>query len=217
MTRARFPPRSAGALAIALLAIALVFLLVYGVLSKATDTTVDDGLSRAKATPAPGFELPVLQRGAVEPELQARIAPAFADGRLALDELRGKPVIVNFWASWCAPCREEAPVLEAGRAEAERLGAVLIGLDMQDVTSDARAFLRQYQVGYPIVRDRGNGVARRWGATGIPETYFVDRRGRIVAHVIGQISPAQLRRGTLAAVGGRAIPVEQGGARKASG
>jgi cytochrome c biogenesis protein CcmG/thiol:disulfide interchange protein DsbE len=155
----------------------------------------------------------VLSRGSGQAR---RLARQLADGRLALGELRGLPVVVNFWASWCPPCRTEAPRLERAWRAQNRDGAVFVGLNTQDVTDDARAFLEEFDVSYPNVRDGSDAVARDWGVTGLPETFFVDRRGRVVGHVIGAIDSRQLREGVHAAV--RALPLGalQGGDRRST-
>ncbi|MGH2746057.1 MAG: TlpA family protein disulfide reductase [Thermoleophilaceae bacterium] len=214
-TRKR-PLRHAGRLA-ALCALALfVALLVYGVLSKPADTTIDSSLAEAEAPPAPGFALEVLQSGSPGPRLERRLEAAAADGELALDELRGAAVVLNFWASWCPPCREEAPRLERSWRESRDRGVVFLGLDMQDLTGDAREFIREFGLSYPNVRDPGDEVARDWGVTGLPETFFVSARGRVVAHVIGAISVRQLEEGIAAAVDGRPAGVLQGGDRRST-
>src|SRR5688500_609659 len=192
------------------LALAFVALLAYGLLSPSRDTTIDDSLARARPAPAPGFQLPVL----LAPRPVRGLGRAIGDGRVSLRELRGRPVVLNLWASWCVPCREEAPVLERAWRQQGPDGAVLVGLDQQDITGDALAFLRELDVTYLNVRDRGNEVARRYGATGLPETFFISRRGAVVGHVIGVVSPAQLRRGIDAARSGRTLGVRDGGQRR---
>jgi len=201
--------------ALSLLTVGLfVALLAYGLISKAPDDTIDTSLGRAQAPPAPGFELPVLQLGDLGSPLDRRLAPALADGRVDLRELRGTPVALNFWASWCVPCRVEAPRLERGWKSARGRGVAVVGLNMQDVTEDARNFMREFGVSYLNVRDKSNDVALDWGVTAIPETFFVSRRGRVVAHVIGAISNAQLRGGVTAALRGRPLGALQGGERR---
>ncbi len=138
--------------------------------------------------------------------------PALADRRVALEELRGTPVVVNFWASWCAPCREEAPVLERTWREAHDRGVLFVGLNQQDFLADARRFLREFGTSYLNVRDSGNGVARRWGLKGLPETFFLDADGRVVAHILGAASAAELREGLEAALSGRPARVDRDGA-----
>jgi cytochrome c biogenesis protein CcmG, thiol:disulfide interchange protein DsbE len=85
---------------------------------------------------------------------------------------------------------------------------------MQDITDDAHAFTRATAVSYPSLRDQSNGVAHRWGVTGLPETFFVSAQGRVVGHVIGALSPAQLAAGIAAARASRALGVESGGKRR---
>jgi cytochrome c biogenesis protein CcmG, thiol:disulfide interchange protein DsbE len=156
----------------------------------------------------------VLQRGRVPARLAPVVDAAVGDGRVALSELRGTPVVLNFWASWCDPCRVEAPLLERGWRQARRQGVLFLGLDMQDVTDDAREFLREFSVSYPNVREAGKETSRRYGMTGIPETFFIGAGGRIVGHVIGAVSPAQLRQGVAAARTGKPATARQGGDRQ---
>ncbi len=198
----------------ALAAIGFIALLAYGLATQSSDSTIDDALAGARATPAPGFELDVLQRGRQPAALRRTVERAAADGRVSLSELRGAPVVLNFWASWCDPCRAEAPVLERGWRRAQRQGVVFVGLDMQDVTSDAREFLREFGVSYLNVRERGKETSRRYGATGLPETYFISARGQVVAHVIGTVTSEQLRAGVAAARQGRPAAPSDGGERQ---
>lgn len=210
----RGPLRYAGRIAAIAVAVLFVGLLTYGVLSKASDTTVDDKLRNAEAVPAPTFDLPVIVRGDVGPRLRGPVAQATSGGRLDLGALRGTPVVLNFWASWCIPCRQEAPALEQAWRAARPRGVLFLGLNMQDLTDDARAFARSVGMDYPSVRDRSNEVAREYGATGIPETFFIDRRGRIVGHVVGAVTTAQLAEGAAAAAAGRVVGVQAGGERR---
>lgn len=148
------------------------------------------------------------------PSLKATAGSALSDGRLALSELRGTAVVLNFWASWCAPCRTEARVLEDGWQEAGQRGVLFLGLNMQDVTEDARDFVREFGLTFPHVREGGKETARRYGATGLPETFFISARGRVVGHVIGAMEPGQLRAGISAAERDRPIAAGEGGARQ---
>jgi cytochrome c biogenesis protein CcmG/thiol:disulfide interchange protein DsbE len=189
-------------------------LLAYGLLSKAPNDTIDTKLGRAQAAPAPGFELPVLQRGELGAALGPRLAPALADRKLDLAELRAIPVVLNFWASWCVPCRTEAPRLERAWQRARAGGVAFVGLNMQDVTDDARKFISEFRISYLNVRDKSNDVAVDWGVTGLPETFFLSARSRVVAHVIGAISARQLSEGIAAARSGRPLGALQGGQRR---
>jgi len=115
-------------------------------------------------------------------------------GRLQLASLRGKAVVLNFWASWCYPCNKEAPALErAWRGGDGRV--VVLGVDVNDLSGDARKFMREHGVTYPIVHDNKNATSPKYGLTGLPETFFVDPHGRVVAHVAGQVTASQLRSG----------------------
>lgn len=191
-----------------------VGLLVYGLLSKATNRRIDEALGKGETAPAPSFQLPVLEPGRLPPPLAARLKGPLATDSLSLAELRGTPFVLNFWASWCIPCREEAPILESGWRRFGPRGVLFLGLNMQDLTSDARAFLEKFEVTYPTIRDQGNDVAHRYGVTGVPETYFVDARGGVVGHVIGVVSPEQLNQGAAAALAGHVVGASDGGASR---
>lgn len=198
-------------------ALLLLALLVYGLVAQNPNTRIAEGLARAEAVRAPEFELPVLQRGDLGPELTRKLRAALRDDRIALSELRGTPVVLNFWASWCVPCREEAPTLERGwRKDARPRGVLFLGLDMQDIEGDARAFIREFDVSYLNVRDRRDDVARAYGVTGIPETFFIDGRGRAVGHVVGVVSQEQLRQGIDAARRGQIVGQRQGGDQRST-
>jgi cytochrome c biogenesis protein CcmG/thiol:disulfide interchange protein DsbE len=123
-------------------------------------------------------------------------APAFSlarldgKGRISLASLRGKTVVLNFWASWCDPCKREAPALEQLWRDYRGKGVVVLGVDSGDAASDARRFLSAHGITYPIVTDPNELVAANsYGLPGFPVTYVLDRRGRIVGGaVLGPIS-----------------------------
>jgi len=201
--------RCAGVLAVA----GFVALLVYGVLAQSPDRSIDDALVRQQAIDAPGFELDVLASG--RPGRMGDLwARAAGDGRVDLAELRGAPVVINFWASWCDPCRQEARVLQNSWETGRQEGVLFVGLNMQDIREDARDFLSEFRQDYPNVRDSTNATARRWGVTGLPETFFLNRQGKVVGHVIGTTSPQQLAEGVRAAISGRAQGADEGGKQR---
>jgi cytochrome c biogenesis protein CcmG/thiol:disulfide interchange protein DsbE len=110
-------------------------------------------------------------------------------GTLDLASLRGKAVVLNFWASWCGPCKSEAAVLERSYRKYSAQGVVFVGVDYHDVTSDARRFVHAHGLSFPMVEDGSGAVTQnRYGITQVPETYVVDRNGRIVQHIRGPIN-----------------------------
>jgi cytochrome c biogenesis protein CcmG/thiol:disulfide interchange protein DsbE len=140
-------------------------LLVIGIqtIRKQQPESITAGLARGERPAAPAFSL-----------------PRFDGGTLTLASLRGKYVLVNFWASWCVPCRDEAPLLERAWRQYRDRGLVVVGVDIQDLEPEARKFIAQFKVSYPNVRDRDGRVSRAYGTTGVPETFFIDRDGRVV-------------------------------------
>ncbi len=105
-----------------------------------------------------------------------------------LDDLRGKGVMVNFWASWCDPCREEAALLESTWRREKDNGIIFLGLDYLDQEPAAKAYLAEYDITYPNGPDLRSQVARRYGISGVPETFFIDPEGKIVDIVVGPIA-----------------------------
>jgi len=123
-------------------------------------------------------------------------APAFRvtvydGGELSLGSLKGKPVVLNFWASWCYPaCYEEAPLLEAVWRKYKEQGLMVVGVDIQDKEANAREFMRRFDFTFPNAPDPGSKVAIDYGVYGVPETFFIDRQGRIAYKHVGAVTPA---------------------------
>lgn len=127
--------------------------------------------------------------------LVARPAPNFSltlfDGKkLRLEELRGKTVFLNFWASWCPPCRAEAREIEAIWRRLKDKDVIFVGIDIQDKEQDARAFLKEFGITYPNGRDDSGKIAIDYGVWGIPETFFIDPQGRITYKHVGTLGEA---------------------------
>lgn len=127
---------------------------------------------------APGFELPRLD----------------TDGQLTLSSLRGKVVLVNFWATWCDPCRKEIPRLQRAWTRYRGRDVVFLGIDTQDFRGDARRALRKYGVTYPNVYDGRGRVFRRYGGLPLPRSFVLDRQGRIVGHHHGELHDDDIER-----------------------
>ncbi len=198
---------------VGVLSTAFVALLAYGLLAQAPDGSIDAALADGRGIQAPPLDLPLLEAGT---STEGPLTRASADGRVSLAELRGTPVVLNFWASWCGPCADEAPVLERGWRAYGRRGVAFLGVNVADSTDDARAFTRRLGLSFPSVKEAGREILRRYGASGLPETFFIDRGGRVVFHVIGSMSDAQLRRGLFAAAASRAAAPSRGGARRSA-
>lgn len=121
-------------------------------------------------------------------------APEFAlqrlsgAGELRLSSLRGKAVVLNTWASWCIPCKGEAPYLEQLWRDNRDRGVVVVGLNAKDLRSDAQRFVRRFDLTFPVVRDGSGDTIREWGVTGFPETFVLDREGRVVEAFAGAVN-----------------------------
>jgi cytochrome c biogenesis protein CcmG, thiol:disulfide interchange protein DsbE len=188
-------PRSPFALAVQ--AATLIFvggllgLLVYRLVVSGRGAAVVAAVREGKKPKAPHFDLKVIWK---RPETWAPPYSSLATAdHLSTDQLRGVPVVMNFWASWCIPCKHEAPRLVAA-ATANKGKVLFLGIDVQDFTSDARKFLRRYHVNYPSVRDGTPSTYDKYGLTGVPETYYLDARGRLVGHGLGEVSAEELSR-----------------------
>src|SRR5512133_4062720 len=115
-------------------------------------------------------------------------------GTLQLASLRGKAVVLNFWASWCYPCKQEAPALAAASKRwAGRV--VVLGVDVNDAAGSARRFAEKYGLDYPLVHDNRNVTSPKYGLTGLPATFFIDRSGKLVVHLAGEVDAADIEDG----------------------
>jgi cytochrome c biogenesis protein CcmG/thiol:disulfide interchange protein DsbE len=171
--------RLIGLVAGAVIAALIVGLLVVGLVARGGSTTIDDALVTGQRPPAPDISLPVLVTGPGLPPV----------GQTAsLASLRGTAVVLNLWASWCGPCRDEAPIFEKAWNRYKGKGALVLGLDLQDLSENARAFLKQYGITYPSLRDGTDASKRDLEATGVPETFIIDTQGRIALHITGQVT-----------------------------
>lgn len=156
---------------IAVLAVvAVVGLLVYGLVSKGSSGV-------AVGDPAPASPLPRLE----------------GSGDASLREYRGQWVLVNFWASWCGPCKQEAPALERFQQQHGSPEFTVLGIDSRDLSSDGREFVRRYGLSYPQLRDGDGAAAHDYGTTGVPENYLVDPQGKVRWLLHGPVDEEYLR------------------------
>jgi cytochrome c biogenesis protein CcmG/thiol:disulfide interchange protein DsbE len=158
--------------------VALVALLAYGLASNEPDRTVDLAVQAGQREQAPEIELPSLT----------------GEGTASLADYRGKVVVLNYWASWCDPCRAESPLLERWHRQLAKHDATVLGVDVQDVESDARAFAREYGLTYPMLRDGPGDTRDELGILGLPETFVIDRKGRIAAVQRGPVDDEFMRK-----------------------
>jgi len=156
---------------------ALIGLLVYGLGSREEDLSIEQAHAAGKRPTAPSRELGVLG------ERETR----------SIGDLRGQVVVLNFWASWCGPCKVEAPVLDRAQKRLRRDGTgTVLGVTRDDATPDSLKFVRDFSVTYPSVRDVDTKLARDYGSTKVPETFVIDARGRIADALRGQITQQRL-------------------------
>lgn len=134
-------------------------------------------------------EVPFMLKGQAAPPFTLR---ALDSGmRVSSEQLKGRPMVINFWASWCGPCKMEHPVLEWGAREFGQQ-AQFMGIVFEDTEDNARQFLSQMGASFPQLIDQNSGVAVAYGVAGVPETYFIDAQGIILGKHVGPIDPQSL-------------------------
>jgi cytochrome c biogenesis protein CcmG/thiol:disulfide interchange protein DsbE len=152
---------------VAAAAAALLALLAFGVADQGNNTSIDAAVSKGQYPVAPSdrLALPILG----------------SSGSKSLADLRGRVVVLNVFASWCDPCKAEAPILEQEQRRLVKHGGTIIGVTYLDNSSDSQQFVRQWHISYPVLRDIDGKFVRSFGTTGVPETFVIDRQGRIAA------------------------------------
>ena len=151
----------------------LIALLAFGLANRAP-VTGKSGITRVDK-PAPNFSLPLL-----------------GGGDLVLEEHIGRPMVINFWASWCPPCIQEAPALESAWRTYRSEDVLFVGVDIQDAEEDAVEYVRDLGITYPNGLDRDGRITIDYGVIGLPVTFFVDRDGIIQRRWVGAIDGRRL-------------------------
>jgi cytochrome c biogenesis protein CcmG/thiol:disulfide interchange protein DsbE len=158
----------------------VVGLLIYGVSAQSASRTLDESVAHQERPQAPeaGRTLPVLGVAGVS----------------SLASLRGKVVVLNFWASWCTPCQVEAPLLEHAQSLLSRHNGMVLGVTYEDASPDSLTFVRRYHLTYPNLRDADGSFAHAYGTDQLPESFLIDRQGQVVAVSRGEIDQIFLNR-----------------------
>jgi cytochrome c biogenesis protein CcmG/thiol:disulfide interchange protein DsbE len=164
-------------IAVLVAVVALVALLAYGLASNEPDRGVEQALIAGGREPAPEVDLPKLD----------------GNGNGSLADYRGQVVVLNFWASWCEPCRAESPLLQRWHERLAKQGATVLGVDVQDISDDALDFIDEYGLTYPMLRDGPGDTRDDFGILGLPETFVIDRRGRVAAVARGPVDEQFMR------------------------
>jgi cytochrome c biogenesis protein CcmG/thiol:disulfide interchange protein DsbE len=160
---------------------AVVGLLAYGLASTGGDTSIDEALLQGDRPKVAALEQPLPVLG----DDDRSGSPGDYDGKV---------VLVNFWASWCDPCKEELPLLQRTHEDMAEAGGLVLGVDSRDLTDKALATVSRYDLTFPNLRDRDAVLARKLGAVGYPETVVLDRQGRIAAMRRGPVTEQWLER-----------------------
>jgi cytochrome c biogenesis protein CcmG/thiol:disulfide interchange protein DsbE len=152
---------------IVIAAVALLALLTFGVSHQTDTSSIDALVATGKFPPAPSSKLSL-------PVLGSTVSKDLAD-------FRGKVVVLNVFASWCPPCAGEAPLLAREQKTLVKLGATLVGITYLDNSSASEQFARRFHITYPVLRDVSGGFVRSYGTDAVPETFVINRAGRVQA------------------------------------
>lgn len=144
-----------------------------GAVQQGTDTQTNDNSQMQPASvhsSVPSFDLRNLQGNDMQ-----------------LQSYKDKLILVNFWASWCGPCNEEAPSMESMYEQLHKQGLVVVGISIDHHVSQVKKFVKQYSITFPVLLDTDESVASSYGITGVPETFILDKNYKLIKHIIGPI------------------------------
>lgn len=175
--------------------IAIGAILTVGLINNNVSNSINGALAKGQRPVAPNFTLPVLTSA---PGLPA------AGQMVSLSQLRGHPVVLNIWASWCIPCTQEAPILQSLWDHYRKEGVIVLGVDVKDLEGDAVAFHTKYGLTYPTVRDGEGNIEAAYGTTGVPENFVIDKQG----HIAGVIRSELVSSGSAANIQGFASAID---------
>jgi cytochrome c biogenesis protein CcmG, thiol:disulfide interchange protein DsbE len=167
--------------------VGLLGLLAYGVASQDEDRSFEEAIARGEREDAPDIELPPLDGGAEQ----------------SLTDWRGQVVVLNYWASWCEPCKRESPLLERWHRKISKRNGTVLGVDVLDVTSDAKDFIAKHGLTYPHLKDKDGETMDDFGVIAYPETFVIDPQGRIAATRRGEVDEEFLRSTVLPLLAGQ--------------
>lgn len=159
--------------------IAIVVLLIFGITHQGTSRVLDQEVQKREQPVAPDAteKLPSLTAG---------------PGSKSLASYHGKPILLNFWASWCPPCQEEAPLMEATQKVLAKHGGTVLGVTYQDAAPDSLGFIHEHALTYPNLRDPTGNFAHAYGTDQLPESFMINREGKIVDISRGEVTKAWL-------------------------
>jgi cytochrome c biogenesis protein CcmG/thiol:disulfide interchange protein DsbE len=165
--------RKSAVIIAALIVFGFLGLLVWGMLNKEPITGLS-GVTMVNRS-APDFSL-----------------TTFKGATISLEDMRGKPIVINFWASWCPPCRIEAPLLERTWRAYKNRGLIFLGVNIQDRKEDALNYMREFDITYPNGPDPTGEITIDYGVSGLPVTFFISRKGEVVRRWVGAIETSVL-------------------------
>ena len=162
---------------VSLVNVGLLALILTQLLTPATNSVSDPLVGH----PAPDFSLVMLHSVSTK-------------SALSLSNFKGKPVVLNFWATWCQPCKEELPLLENAwkQMQAQKKDIVFLGIDFQESSSDATSFLLLHSISYPAGLDTNGSIASKYGVTSLPQTIFIDRNGTVISREPQELTAQEL-------------------------